>query len=587
MEYISRRDLDFLLFHWLNADAILTAPAFGDHDRESVTAILDLSQTLATDHFAPHYKAADQDEPVLVDGVVKTHPDMKPAIEAFRDAGFFAMSFPEEQGGLQLPYSITAAASAIFGAANVSTSGFAMLTGANARLISRYGTEAQKACFASKLVHGEWFGTMCLSEPGAGSSLADIKTRAVVEGDDELGVRYRIRGNKMWISSGDHDCADNIVHLVLAKIADDQGQVADGVEGISLFIVPKILPNGERNEVAVAGLNHKMGYHGLPNCLMNFGEGDGATGWLVGEAGQGLAIMFMMMNEARIAVGNGAAALAYRGYRQSVEYAQQRMQGRLSRDPSSPQVPIVEHLDVKRMLLAQKAYAEGALALCLWGASLVDQETIDGQPNQILSLLTPVIKAWPSEFGPKANDLAIQVHGGYGYTRDFDVEQLYRDNRLNPIHEGTNGIQALDLLLRKIMKDQGEAYRAFDRLVEVLIARVEPESELSDFSAMLGDWRARMSAATLDIGRAGPEKAMAVAHPYQFAFSHYVMAFVWLSQADKALAQRSELPADFVTGKLATCRYFFEWELPQIAAALDLVASNNGLLRNIPDEAFA
>jgi len=586
VEFISRRDLDFLLFDWLDVDTVLASSKFGDHDSDSVSAILDLSQTIADDHFAPHYKSADQNEPVLVDGRVQTHPEMKPAIDAFRDAGFFAMSFSEDQGGLQLPYTVTAAVSAIFGAANVSTSGFAMLTGANARLISRYGTTAQKETFARKLIHGEWFGTMCLSEPGAGSSLADIKTRAIQEEDDDLGSRFRIRGNKMWISSGDHDCADNIIHLVLAKIADEHGNVGDGVDGISLFIVPKVLPDGQANEVAVAGLNHKMGYHGLPNCLMNFGEGEGATGWLVGKPGQGLAIMFMMMNEARIAVGNGAAALAYRGYRQSVDYAQQRLQGRVLGDPSSSQVPIIEHLDVKRMLLAQKAYAEGALALCLWGASLVDQEAIDGKANPILSLLTPVIKAWPSEFGPKANDLAIQVHGGYGYTRDFDVEQLYRDNRLNPIHEGTNGIQALDLLLRKIMKDKGVAFGAFDVLVKALLDRVAMREQLSPYADALGAWRGKVSQATMSIAQAGPGNAMAVSHPYQFAFSHYVMAFVWLSQAETALAKQSALPADFVQAKLVACQYFFEWELPQIGAALDLVTDANGLLGRVPQSVF-
>ena len=283
------------------------------------------------------------------------------------------------------------------------------------------------------------------------------------DGDDDLGPRYRLTGNKMWISGGDHDITDNIIHLVLAKIPGDGGKLPPGTGGITLFIVPKMLPGGVRNDISVAGLNHKMGYRGTTNCLLNFGEAGGAIGYRLGEGGQGLAIMFHMMNEARIFVGLGAAALAVRGYRQSLDYARERLQGRpaSAKDPSSPQRPIIEHADVKRMLLAQKAFAEGALSLILYCAHLMDRERVAGDKTEqarldsLLGLLTPVAKSWPSEFGLAANDFAIQVHGGYGYTRDFDVEQVYRDNRINPIHEGTHGIQGIDLLGRKILRDKG------------------------------------------------------------------------------------------------------------------------------------
>src|SRR5277367_6074097 len=288
-------------------------------------------------------------------------------------------------------------------------------------------------------------------------------TRAVQDGDDVLGPRYRLTGNKMWISSGDHDITDNIIHLVLAKIPGDDGKLPPGTGGITLFIVPKLLPDGTRNDVRVAGLNHKMGYRGIPNCLLNFGEAGGAVGWRLGAAGQGLAIMFHMMNEARIFVGLGAAALAARGYRQSLDYARERLQGRpaSAKDPAQPQRPIIEHADVKRMLLAQKAFSEGALSLILYCAMLMDRSKIQKDEAEraslesYIGLLTPVAKSWPAEFGLAANDFAIQIHGGYGYTRDFDVEQVYRDNRLNPIHEGTHGIQAIDLLGRKILRDNG------------------------------------------------------------------------------------------------------------------------------------
>ncbi len=303
------------------------------------------------------------------------------------------------------------------------------------------------------MIAGDCFGTMCLSEPQAGSSLGDIRTRAVPTADG----RYRLFGNKMWISGGEHDISGNIVHLVLAKIPDEHGKLPAGVQGISLFTVPRKLVDeqgniGERNDVALAGINHKMGYRGTVNCVLNFGEGRytpegeaGAIGELVGEAGKGLSYMFHMMNEARISVGLGAAALGYTGYLHALDYAKNRLQGRSrsERDPSSPQIPIIQHADVRRMLLAQKSYASGALALCLYAAKLTDDiHSLEDSEQQkkaqlLLDLLTPVVKSWSSEWGLVANDLAIQVHGGYGYTREYNVEQFYRDNRLNPIHEGT------------------------------------------------------------------------------------------------------------------------------------------------------
>ena len=515
MTLLNRDTIDFLLHDWLG------------EDREHA-AILDLAEQLATDQFLNHFKAADQDEAQLLDdGSVYTHAAMGQAMVAYREAGLFALSFPEDLGGPGLPSPVSAAASLFFAAANPATAGFCMLTAGNARLISRYGAPEQVATFAMPQIEGRWFGTMCLSEPEAGSSLADIRTRAEAVGDGS----YRLKGNKMWISSGDHEVSENIVHLVLAKL--------DGA--ISLFIVPKYLTDGTRNHVSVAGLNHKMGYRGLPNCLLNFGEQEGAVGYLVGEAGSGLKIMFMMMNEARIAVGAGAAAIAARGYELSKVYAAERKQGR--QDPKGPQVTIDQHPDVQRMLMQQQVYAEGGLALVLWAAKLEQDH------SPLLDLITPVAKAWPSEFGVKSNDLAIQVHGGYGYTRDFDVEQLYRDQRLNPIHEGTNGIQAQDLLLRKIMKDQGKAFGGLMKL----IAKGSPE---------LKPWQDRLIQATQKLAQAGPAKAIELATPYQFAFSHLLLAHIWLSQA--------KLDA----GRQAACDFFMTWELPEIGPKLDLIAAN-------------
>jgi butyryl-CoA dehydrogenase len=459
---LSRRDLDFLLHEWLDVEGLVKRPRYAEHSRETFDAVLDLAEQIATEHFAPHNRTADENEPRMVDGRVEMVPEVKRALEVFAEAGLMAGEFDEEYGGMQLPHVVGQAVFAWFKAANVGTSAYPFLTMGNARLLLAHGSQEQIDTYVRPEVEGRWFGTMALSEPQAGSSLADITTRAVPQDDGT----YRLTGNKMWISGGDHELTENIVHLVLAKIPGGP----PGVKGISLFIVPKYLVDadgslGERNDVVLAGLNHKMGYRGTTNTLLNFGEGvhrpggqPGAVGYLVGEPHRGLSYMFHMMNEARIGVGMGATVLGYTGYLHALEYARTRTQGRpaTAKDPSSPAVPIIEHPDVRRMLLAAKSYAEGGLALGLYCARLVDEEqTAETEADRarahlLLDTLTPIAKAWPSQWGPVADDLAIQVHGGYGYTRDYPVEQFYRDNRLNPIHEGTNGIQALDLLGRKV-----------------------------------------------------------------------------------------------------------------------------------------
>jgi len=365
----------------------------------------------------------------------------------------------------------------------------------------------------------------------------------------------------MWISGGDHDLTDNIVHMVLAKVPDERGALRPGVAGISLFAVPKYLPGadnqlGERNDVVVAGLNHKMGYRGTSNCLLNFGEGRhrpggraGAVGELIGEAGRGLAYMFHMMNEARITVGLGAAAIGYTGYLHSVDYARSRHQGRLpaQRDPESPPVRLIDHADVRRMLLAQKAFVEGSLALVLFSAFLVDEtQTAAGEDaeraRKLLDLLTPVSKSWPSKWGVAANDLAIQIHGGYGYTQDFNVEQFYRDNRLNPIHEGTFGIQAIDLLGRKVGADDGLALADLALRIGRTVERATPISALTDSAAALRDAWSRVLATTTSLRSIGdPTLRLANASCYLDAFGHVVVAWLWLDQAIVAAPDRKSV----------------------------------------------
>jgi len=594
VDFLDPQDISFWLYDWLGADALTGHPTYADHSRETFDAILGLSAKLAADRFATHYKKSDRVEPSLEDGVVRVIPEIKQALWDYAEAGLFAASFDPEVGGLGLPHVVDTASMAHFMAANIATAAYPMLAAANARVLVKFGTAAQIETFALPEIAGTTLGTMCLSEPQAGSSLADVMTRAVADGEDPLGPQYRLTGNKMWISGGDHDITDNIIHLVLAKIPGADGKLPPGTGGITLFIVPKILADGVKNDISVAGLNHKMGYRGTTNCLLNFGEAGGAIGYRLGEPGQGLAIMFHMMNEARIFVGLGAAALAMRGYRQSLDYARERLQGRpaSSKDPSTPQRPIIEHADVKRMLLAQKAFAEGALSLIFYCAHLIDREQVAGDETErvrisaLLGLLTPVAKSWPSEFGLAANDYAIQVHGGYGYTRDFDVEQVYRDNRINPIHEGTHGIQGIDLLGRKILRDKGATLAVLGPEIAATVAAAFAIEDLRGLGAALDQAWGRVNEVVARlIALNDTARALDNASAFLSAFGHVVVAWLWLDQATK-IHGNAEVARPYREGKLRACRYFIEVELPKIEAQLLVVASLNDVAATMPQDAF-
>ncbi len=603
---VDRANLDFLLFDWLGLEAMLGRSRFAGHDRGSVTALLDLAERLASEHFLPHYKASDRIEPRIEGGDVKVLPEIGPALGAFIEAGFLAAPFPPELDGLQVPEVVQTAAMGQFMAANISTAAYAMLTIANARLLVAHASPGQIEAFARPQIEGRVLGTMCLSEPQAGSSLGDIATRALFEQDDPLGQRFRLFGNKMWISGGDHDITDNIFHLVLAKIPDADGRLPAGTAGISLFLVPKRLVGtdgapGERNDVVVAGLNHKMGYRGTANCLLNFGEGgrfrpggrEGEVGYLIGGRGQGLAIMFHMMNEARMGVGLGAAAIASRSHLLSVDYAMQRLQGRAAaKDRSAAPDPIMAHADVRRMLMSQKCYAEGALALNLYCAMLVDER--DSAPDDrerggaelLLGLLTPAAKTWSSEWGLAASDIAIQIHGGYGYTRDFDVEQLYRDNRLNPIHEGTTGIQGVDFVGRKLLRDEGAALDLLGGRIEDTCRRAGEDERLRRYAGELASrWQEfRTVARTLQV--LDRNAALANATEMLAAFGHIVVAWLWLDQTCRIVSGASPGQERLARAKLAACGFFFEAELPKVARSLAIAASTSAAVVEIPVEAF-
>jgi butyryl-CoA dehydrogenase len=535
---LSRRDLDFLLYEWLDVPG----------DRDTYDAVLDLAEQIATEQFAPHNRRNDLEEPRFVDGKVVVHEEIGKALKAYSEAGFIGAGMPASVGGMELPATICGALMAWFHAANVGTAAYPLLTVANANLLLAHGSPEMVETYVKPMVEGRYFGTMCLSEPQAGSSLGDITTKAVRQEDGS----YRITGSKMWISGGEHDLSENIVHLVLAKVPGGP----PGSKGISLFVVPKLL-DGQRNGITLTGINHKMGFRGTVNTVLSFDE---ATGYLVGEENRGLPYMFHMMNEARIGVGLGATALGYTGYLHSLDYAKGRPQGRAGGDATTPQVPIIEHPDVRRMLLAQKSYVEGALALNLYCGSLVDQ----GE-ELLLGMLTPIAKSWPSQWCLEANNLAIQVLGGYGYTREYPVEQLYRDNRLNPIHEGTHGIQALDLLGRKMTQQGGAGLVKLSETIEATCARA-PEPYATQLRAAVQ----HVVETTQKVWGAGDVAlSLANATPYLEAVGHVVVAWMWLEQ----LLAAEGKSGDFYEGKRRAARYFFQWELPRTGPQLDLVAS--------------
>ncbi len=595
---LRRRDLDFLLYDLLEVQSLTAYPRYAEHSRESFQAVLDLAEQIAEEQFQPHAAKSDAEEPHFDGERVHIIPEVKQALDAYVEAGFIGAGFDESLGGLQLPFTVVKAVAAFFYAANIATAAYPMLTIGAGNLLAAYADEVQRERYLKPLVAGRFFGTMCLSEPQAGSSLADIRTRAVPQEDGS----YRLFGNKMWISGGEHDLSENIVHLVLAKIEG----APPGVRGISLFLVPKVLVGedgslGQRNDVRLAGLNHKMGYRGTVNTVLNFGENEGAWGSLIGQPHQGLTYMFHMMNEARIGVGLGAAALAYTGYLHALDYATTRTQGRPpgEKDPTQPMVPLIRHADVKRMLLQQKAYAEGGLALCLYAARLIDlQKNADEaqslKARRMLDVLTPIVKSWPSEYGLRANEQAIQIHGGYGYTRDYPVERFYRDNRLNPIHEGTKGIQGLDLLGRKLRQEDGAAYAAVLEEITAEASRNREHPELAAEAAQLLAMTERLSevSQTLLSSRAnlGEERALANATLFLDAMGHLVVAWLWLLQARTALGllegAEDEAERGFLSGKRLACRYFFRYELPGIAPALDLLESLDGTCVEAEEAAF-
>ena len=591
-------ELPFQLYDVLGTENLTEHAKFAEHSRETFDAVLDTANKIATQLFLPHNHVADKNEPQFDGKKVSMISDVKVAFDAFRESGFIAGRYSFEDGGMQLPETVMTAVAGYFMAANPSTIAYPFLTTAAINLISHIASDEITAAIMPRMLTGEYTGTMALTEPHAGSSLADIKTTAVKQDDGS----YRVKGSKIYISGGDHELSDNIVHLVLAKVPGGPG----GVKGISLFAVPKYRLNedasvGERNDVHLTGLIHKLGYRGTTSTALSFGDEGACHGYLIGEEHFGLRYMFKMMNEARIAVGFGASMVGYRGYQYSLDYAKDRTQGRIApkNKPEDAATAIINHGDVKRMLLAQKTYSEGGISLCLYGSNLIDRintcenETLKNELTELLDLLTPVLKAWPSEYGPKANDLGIQVLGGAGYTREYQAEQFWRDNRLNPIHEGTNGVQALDLSFRKLWQKGGLGIQILKREITKDLENITT-TESAQLAGKLMPYMGHLHEVLVHLSKVlQTEEAVTLtgnAQALMNIFASIVLSWIWIRQASKAeqllsTTQDAE-QQNFYKGKIQAAKYFIDWELPLVKRDIELLTNTNSVCTDMQTEWF-
>jgi len=580
---ISDRDVDFLLYEVFDAPALCSLPAFADHGRPTFDLVLQNSRRFAREVLFPTYKAMDAEPPRLEDGRIVLHPLWHKIYPQLVALDVIAASRPYSAGGQQLPLLVTTLASTYLMAGNLNAAGLVGLTAGAAHLIEEFGSDALKQDFMARMYRGEWTGTMALTEPQAGSSLADLKTRATPTGEGH----YRIKGSKIFISAGDHNLTDNIVHMTLARI---DGAPA-GIKGISLFAVPARRWQGSTlvdNDVAVAGMIHKIGWRGGPSLALEFGERDDCHGWLVGEPGRGLSCMFQMMNEARIMVGANGVSTASVAYHQAVLYARERLQGRppsVKADASRPPVPIIEHADVRRMLLRQKAIVEGGLALLAVTALQRDRAAHSTTQQErhraglLLDLLTPITKTFPAEKGFEANALSLQVHGGYGYSSEFLPEAWLRDQKLNSIHEGTTGIQGLDLLGRKVVAEGGVALSLLTEEIEQAVQKASAVGVFPAACTRLREAMARVAELTMQLAQKGltgdVEGMLLHSADYLELLSIVVVSWLWLQQATVATRQlgQDQGDADFYQGKLCAAQYWLATELPRVSHLIDLCRS--------------
>lgn len=597
-KFVSQRNIAFCVYEVFDVESLTQHSYFQNHTRETLDLVMDTALKMGKNLLQPYLREMDKNPPEFLDGRVKVHPIMREIMKAFGEGGWIAARSPHYLGGQQLPELITTALIFIFCAANYSASTFFMLTAAAARLIQSFGSQDLIETYIPKMFSGLWQGTMAITEPQAGSSLGDITTKAEPTNQGY----YKIRGQKIFISAGDHDAVENVIHLLLAKIPG----APSGVKGISLFLVPKkrISEHGrlESNDVNVTGIYHKLGYRGNPITQLSFGENDDCHGYIVGEPHHGLSYMFQMVNEARIWAGTGAAAIASAAYHEALEYATKRPQGRRfhEKDPASPPVSIINHPDVKRMLLFQRSIVEGSLSLLLQCSKYSDLlNVLEGEKKEnvslLLNLLTPVVKTYPAEMGIHSVSQGLQCLGGYGYCDEFPLEQLYRDARVHPIHDGTTGIQALDLLGRKILMKNGKAFSLYLQEVGCAINAGLVDSTLRPYAKRLQEALKKLHNITSHLTqyalKEDPEMFLADATLYLELFGIISIAWQWLLQglcANRALQKNpSEGDAQFYLGKLFAFRYFFHYELPKSEGLIMRLKESDGLSVEMKEEYFA
>ena len=595
-KFISLRNLKFMVYEMFDAESLTRYPYFQDHSREVFDLVLDTGMRMGKELLFPCFSEMDKKPPEFVKGVVKVHPMVKVMMRECGAGGWIGAQADYQQGGQQMPNLIMSAFRGIFSAANYSAAVYPFLTTGSAFLTLSFGSQELIETYVPKMFAGEWQGTMALTEPQAGSSLTDLTTTAY---PTDRGY-YQIKGQKIFISDAEHDGVENVVNLLLARI---QGAPA-GIKGISLFVVPKLRPEGGKlvpNDLHCTGIFHKLGYRGSPITQLELGENNDCRGFLVGQPHQGLKYMFQMMNEARIDVGLGATAIASAAYYASLQYAQERAQGRkiTSKDPTQPQVPIIEHADVKRMLLFQRAVVEGSLSLILLCAKYVDLvHVLSGDEKTryelLLDILTPVAKSYPSEMGILSVSAGLQILGGYGYCDEFPLEQYYRDVRIHPIHEGTTGIQGMDLLGRKVVMKDGRAFMLYLEEVGKTIQEAKGQKGLEPFAQALAEALDKLKQVTghlTGIALKGEiELFLADATLFLEMFGIIAIAWQWLAQAvvaKKALAKNpSEAEANFYQGKLFTCRYFFGYELPKLEGPARRLLTGDGLTVSMKPDYF-
>ena len=596
-KFFSDKNLKFMLYDVHDVETLPRYERFSDYNRASFDMILDTARNIAVNFMHPLNAEMDANPPEYTGKTIKVNPAVRQYMKTAGEGGWINAYFDLEVGGQQMPLSIYNACNFIFAASNYSLSVYPGLTSGAASLIYNYGSKELQDKYASVMITGRWQGTMALTEPEAGSSLSDVRTSA----EPAREGYYLIKGQKTFISAGDHDNAENIVHLMLARI---KGAPA-GVKGLSLFVVPKYRLTDkntlEFNDVNCAGCYHKMGYRGAPIAQLSMGEIDDCRGYLVGEANRGLGYMFQMMNESRINVGLGATAIASAAYYASLEYTRERLQGRKidEKDPAKPQVPIIEHADIRRMLMMQRAIFEGSLSLMVYSGKLVDLSRVSsGEEKEryelLLDFLTPIVKTYPSEMGIISTSQAIQCLGGYGYSSEFPVEQYMRDARIHPIHEGTTGIQGMDLLGRKVTMKKGAAVKIYLDEIKKTVSEAGNVKALAPYASKLEEavslWK-EVTNSLLGIAAKGNiDLFLADATLYLEMSGIVCIAWQWLLQGiavqKKFTGTLSDDDRYFVEGKMHTIGYFFGYELPKIQGLSNRLKNPDGITLKMKPEYF-